>query len=261
MSPSAAMAAVLSPLHSKFSFSSSAAGGAKPSPTNSLSSDADTGTVVSLVAGDAGEGLDPSADLQAYVADAEKGVLSSAVAYRCWGDQWQAGWQCVCVCVCVCGVVWYVCGCSCGQAVIRKLGMMLNQPKALNLTITGIVAKLAQCPNPLLHAYLFPAASLRGETAPWPNVVSTLKSVRVRHAAETPPLPCAHQVPSRFGLVLSCREFDGLVSAGLKCGLPGEGALLYRQFEGAMWFVADARGLHSCGRSVSVELPGCPISL
>ena len=93
MSPSAAMAAVLSPLHSKFSFSSSAAGGAKPSPTNSLSSDADTGTVVSLVAGDAGEGLDPSADLQAYVADAEKGVLSSAVAYRCWGDQWQAGWQ------------------------------------------------------------------------------------------------------------------------------------------------------------------------
>jgi hypothetical protein len=63
------------------------------------------------------------------------------------------------------------------QVVLRKLSQLLSQPRALNLVITGIVSHLAQSPNPLVHAYLFPAAALRGEDVPWPNVVSTLKSV------------------------------------------------------------------------------------
>ncbi len=63
------------------------------------------------------------------------------------------------------------------QAVLHKLGSMLTRPKASNLVLTGIIAKVAQCPDPLVHAYLFPAAALRGDPAPWPNVVTTLRKV------------------------------------------------------------------------------------
>lgn len=59
---------------------------------------------------------------------------------------------------------------------------MLVQGKALNLVLTGIVARMAESPHPLLHAYLFPAAALRGGAVPWPNVVSTLRKVGTKCA-------------------------------------------------------------------------------
>ena len=63
------------------------------------------------------------------------------------------------------------------QAVLGRLAGMLAQGKALNLALTGILARMAECPHPLIHAYLFPAAALRGGTVPWPNLVSTLRKV------------------------------------------------------------------------------------
>ncbi len=91
MSPSMAMAAVLSPLHAKMSFSGSVtAGSLKHSPSSSTTSD-DVATVLSLIGSDVAGGTTGGdhSELQAYVDDAEKGVLSSAVAYRCWGSSWQ----------------------------------------------------------------------------------------------------------------------------------------------------------------------------
>jgi hypothetical protein len=81
-------------------------------------------------------------------------------------------------CIMLCGCVLCVClsaalTCLCLQSLLRKLGCLLHQSTPLNLTITGVIARLAQSPNPLVHAYLFPKSA----DAPWTNVISTLQKV------------------------------------------------------------------------------------
>lgn len=191
LSPSLAMAALFSPPHGAARLHVNTGGSisvAKRSPSASVASE----DVCSVVSAMSEPTVDP-VEVQAYVMDAEKGVLSAAVAFGSWtgGKDWcrSSGSPVSRAGAAVGGAAALGPRCPFLEAVLHKLGSMLTRPKASNLVLTGIIAKVAQCPDPLVHAYLFPAAALRGDPAPWPNVVTTLRKLweeALRRAARIP---------------------------------------------------------------------------
>ncbi len=64
------------------------------------------------------------------------------------------------------------------QRLLKKLENVLHQPHDYNLQLTGILSRLAQCPSPLIHGYLFPAAAMSTtEPVAWVSLIDALKKV------------------------------------------------------------------------------------
>ena len=57
---------------------------------------------------------------------------------------------------------------------LYKLGRLLDQPLGLNLILTGVLSRLAQCPQPLLHMYLF------GDTLNLPDLIGMHELLQFR---------------------------------------------------------------------------------
>ena len=60
------------------------------------------------------------------------------------------------------------------QMLLYKLGRLLDQPLGLNLILTGVLSRLAQCPQPLLHMYLF------GDTLNLPDLIGMHELLQFR---------------------------------------------------------------------------------
>jgi Family of unknown function (DUF5917) len=66
------------------------------------------------------------------------------------------------------------------QRLLAKLENIMDQPYGFNVQVTGILARLAHSPHPVVHYYLFPELALNSDAIalPWVCLIEALKKAR-----------------------------------------------------------------------------------